>query len=61
MSFLAEYIKEDNLNKLELAIDNIRRRFGHFSIQRGIMLEDLRLSDLDPQREHVVHPVSFFR
>ena len=45
----------------ERAIDDIRRRFGHFSVQRGIMLTNKELSNLDPKSEHVIHPIGYLR
>ena len=45
----------------ERVIDSIRRRYGHFAIQRGIMLTDTDLSDFDPKGEHVIHPEVFNR
>ena len=45
--------------ELEKTIDEIRRRFGYFSIQRGLMLSDRKLSGFNPKEEHVIHPVSF--
>ena len=44
---------------LEATIDEIRRRYGYFSIQRGLMLSDRHLSGFNPREEHVIHPVSF--
>lgn len=41
------------------AVDEIRKHFGYFSIQRGVMLEDRQLSLLDAEGEHIVHPVGF--
>ncbi len=60
MSFLPEHIKEDKQDNLERAIDDIRRRFGHFAVQRGMMLNDSRLSNLNPKDDHVIFPVSYF-
>jgi len=45
---------------LEQTVDGLRRRFGHFSVQRGLMLTDRRLTALNPKEEHVIHPVGFF-
>lgn len=45
---------------LERVIDTIRRRFGHYSIQRAAMLLDRRLTGFNPKDENVIHPVSFF-
>ena len=46
---------------LERTVDEIRRRFGHFAILRGLMLTDTSLSHLDPKGEHVIHPEPFGR
>lgn len=49
----------DREKNLEQTIDDIRGRFGYFSIQRGLMLSDRQLSGLNPKEEHVIHPVTF--
>ena len=59
MSLDAEVKMSCRQDDLEKTVDGIRRRFGHFSIQRGIALTDKRLSDLNPKADHVIHPVSF--
>ncbi|OQB16017.1 MAG: DNA polymerase IV [Firmicutes bacterium ADurb.Bin193] len=59
MSFLPEYIKEQKEDALERAVDDIRRRFGHYSIGRGLMLCDSRLSNLNPKDDHVIFPISY--
>jgi len=53
----------DNLGAetLEQAIDNIRRRFGHYSVQRCAMLLDRQLTGFNPKDDHVIHPVSYFK
>ena len=61
LSFLDDPAGEQKRERLETAMDSIRGRFGHFSIQRGIMLTDRALSDLDPKNDHTIHPESFFR
>ncbi|MBU2702257.1 DNA polymerase-4 [Sporomusaceae bacterium BoRhaA] len=47
--------------QLEKTIDDIRRRFGPYSIQRCSMLNDRQLTGFNPKDDHVIHPVSFFR
>jgi len=47
--------------KLEQTIDRIRKRFGHYSVQRCTMLLDRRLSRFNPKEEHVIQPVSYFK
>ena len=46
---------------LERTVDDIRRRFGHFSVNRAIALLDPTLTNLDARSEHVIHPVGFFK
>nr|WP_286167022.1 DNA polymerase IV [Clostridium sp. D33t1_170424_F3] len=59
LSFLPEISRVQRRDDLEHAVDDIRRRFGHFSIQRGIALTDRELSRLDPKADHIIHPVGF--
>lgn len=61
LSFLPDAIKQQKQEDLEIAIDSIRKRFGHFSVQRGIMLLDKELSNLDPVAEHTIYPESFLK
>lgn len=46
--------------QLESSIDNIRTRFGHYSVQRAVLLKGNGLN-ANPIEENVIHPVSFFR
>lgn len=61
LSFLEESVKRQKQEDLERAVDNIRSRFGHFSVQRGIMLLDPILSRLDPVAEHTIYPEAFLK
>lgn len=61
LSFLEDAVRRQKEEELEHALDNIRRRFGHFSIQRGIMLLDPMLSKLDPIAEHTIYPEAFLK
>ncbi len=46
--------------QLESSIDGIRSRFGHYSVQRAVLLKGDGLN-ANPVEENVIHPVSFFR
>lgn len=46
--------------KVDAAIDNIRGRFGFYSVQRGIMYQDRGLSAVNAAEDHTVHPHGFF-
>jgi DNA polymerase IV len=58
LSFLTdEHIKRELIDR---SIDSIRTRFGHYSIQRAVLLRDRSLN-ANPVEENVIHPVPFFR
>lgn len=61
LSVLPELMQIHKREAEERVIDSIRRRYGHFAIQRGIMLTDTDLSGFDPKGEHVIHPEVFNR
>ena len=46
--------------KVDAADDNIRKRFGFYSIQRGLMYQDRILSACDAKSDHTVHPHGYF-
>jgi len=49
----------DKLRKIDGAVDDIRRRFGFYSIQRGLMYQDKLLSAVNAKEDHTVHPHGF--
>lgn len=46
--------------KMDAAVDDIRRRFGFYSIQRGLMFQDNVLSAVNAKEDHTVHPHGYF-
>ncbi len=52
--------KRFKLEALEQSIDDLRKRFGHYSIQRALLLRDKALNG-NPVEDNTIHPVSFFR
>lgn len=48
--------RRERQHKMDLAVDEIRRRFGYYSIQRGMMYQDWRLSSVNAKDDHTVHP-----
>lgn len=57
-SFLPEKQKSDKWEKIENTIDNLRGKFGHDAVFRGIMLQDSSLA-VNPKDNHLIHPVVF--
>ena len=47
--------------KIEITVDALRSRFGHFSVQRAILLKDVALGSINPKEDHIIHPISFFK
>lgn len=49
------------LERLDLAIDELRRRFGNKCVHRAVELTDEVMAGLDIKRDNTVHPVGFLR
>lgn len=61
LSFLEDAAKDQRQEDLERSIDQIRKRYGHYAVRRGIMLMDTALSHLDPVTEHTIYPEAFLK
>ena len=59
MNLFMEQEKREKLELMDRAVDDIRRRFGYFSVQRAMMYQDKLLSNLDAKGNHTVHPVGY--
>lgn len=53
--------KREKLENLEKAVDEIRRRFGNYSVQRASLLTDTALSRFNPHDDHTIHPIGYFK
>ena len=56
VSLSDNYLKRKKLEKLEEAVENVRRRFGRNSVNRGIVLKEKKMEELNIKEGHVVHP-----
>ena len=56
VSLTESYQRRKKLEKLEEAVENVRRRFGRNSVNRGIVLKEKRMEELNIKEGHVVHP-----
>lgn len=61
LSVFSDEEQRIKLERLDNAIDDIRRRFGHYSIMRAVTCLDDTLGCLDAKNEHVSYPVGFFK
>ena len=59
LSLFVDENYRDKMRKADRAVDDIRRRFGFASIQRGLMYCDRALSNVNAKEDHTVHPHSY--
>ena len=55
LSFLQDEAARGRLENLEGTIDDLRRRFGHYSVQRALLLKDRGLN-ANPVEENIIYP-----
>ncbi len=53
--FISEERREKQ-HRMDVAVDDIRRRFGFYSVQRGMMYRDRVLASLNAKEDNIVHP-----
>ena len=61
ISFDISAEKQEDMERLESAIDGVRNRFGYYSVQRGVMYCDRALSHCDAKGDHTIHPHGFLQ
>lgn len=52
--------KREKQMKMDVAIDEIRKRYGFYSVQRGLMYQDTKLSSVNAKEDHTIHPHGYF-
>ena len=60
MDLFSSVEQREKQMKLDDAIDTIRRRFGFYSVQRGLMYCDKSLSSVNAKEDHTNHPIGYF-
>ena len=60
LDFMGDEERRMAMENMERAIDDLRRRFGHQVVQRGVVLTDRGYADINPVEDHTIHPVPFF-
>ena len=60
LDFMGDETRRIHKEQLERSIDDLRRRYGHQVIQRGVVLRDRGYAQINPVEEHTVHPVNMF-
>jgi DNA polymerase IV len=57
---LGVQLKREKMETMERTLDDIRKRYGHQAVQRGVVLADRRYAAVNPKEDHTIHPVPFF-
>ena len=60
LDFTGDEARRLQQEQLERSIDDLRRRYGHQIVRRGVVLMDKGYSDINPVDDHKIHPVPFF-
>lgn len=60
LSLFYDEKQKQKKEQLEYSIDEIRRRFGHYSVQRALVLKDKALN-ANPVEDNVIFPVPYFK
>ncbi|CAK7087474.1 MAG: DNA polymerase IV [Enterocloster aldenensis] len=55
-SLFADTARREKQQRMDKAVDDIRHRFGFYSIQRGLALSDQTLRSLNAKEDNTVHP-----
>jgi DNA polymerase IV len=45
---------------IDYSLDDIRKRYGYYSVRRALLMKS-DLAALDPEKDHTIHPLSYFR
>lgn len=61
LTLFEDQAQRERYERLERSIDDIRRRFGHYSVCRAVCTMDKTLGNISPKDEHTIHPVGFFK
>ena len=60
LSLFAEDKRRENWERIDLAVDALRQRYGYMTVRRALMDTDPLLGSINPKDGHTVHPVGYF-
>ena len=61
LSLFSDQERRERYHRMDQTVDIIRKRFGFYSIQRGIMYQDRKLSALNAKEDNIVHPCGYMQ
>lgn len=60
ISLYPEDQRREKWERIDVAVDQLRQRYGYMSVRRALVMADPLLSRINPKDDHTVHPVGFF-
>lgn len=60
ISLYPEDQRREKWERIDMAVDQLRQRYGYMSVRRALVMADPLLSRINPKDDHTVHPVGFF-
>lgn len=60
LSLYTDDAKRQKWERIDKAVDDVRKRYGYLSLQRALIYTDPLLGRINPKDDHMVHPVGFF-
>ena len=59
LDLFIDWEKQEKVRELDSVIDDLRRRFGYYSVQRATVGIDKKIGSINA-RTHTVHPIGFY-
>ena len=60
ISLYPEDVRRDKWERIDAAVEGLRRRYGYRCVQRARIYADPQLGRINPREDHTVHPVGYF-
>ena len=60
LSLYPEDVRRDKWERIDAAVEGLRRRYGYRCVQRARIYADPLLGRINPREDHTVHPVGYF-
>lgn len=60
LSLYADDKRRDKWERIDAAVDDLRKRYGYMTVRRALVMTDPLLGSINPKDDHTVHPVGYF-
>lgn len=59
--FFTDTSKKEKLESIDKTVDDLKRRYGNYTIQRANLLKSTDISTFNPHDDHSIHPVGVLK